>query len=520
MKAKLIAGISSLMAFLLLMPSLSAQNSRLQGIRNALNELVVKEGPQNLIQTIEEQKAPKFFIEGGDLYELKSKKVTIKDKETTDLFCSDATDLYPGCLVYANSNLGNGNAVPTNDFGVGKVVISLDIDTGGKNSITCNNDRQSVVNAIRELVRQAYTSGYSQPSRAGYLKENYTSSAKMAIDLGCNISYAGAKLKVDTSTESTSSKITHFEDLSMTYYTVHADPVDNDITSLFGPNVTGDQIKQNCQKNGPVTYVSSMNYGVRVYLFEDYEATSFKFNGSEEASYAGSSLSSKQDIVRNSETTGKRVFVNGGPSSLGTGLIENESTVEKVIKKVKEGKGLELSANNQGLPLGCKTRYVASGNLCKRVTNGSYNEISYIKHPKNVHVRVDMETDGDAGSRCKPKFIYQTLKINKKKGTISQRGIEHEAEEKEFSCGASKLKATWNREIILDKNEYIDGNIWFGVRTRAHAGSKWKQAIEGFVDPVSCGGNVHIYVRGDLRSRTYVGSNTPVGLINQTSGKH
>lgn len=500
----------------------SSANSRKEGIRSALNSLTALEGPKAMIRDITEETNPQYFIEGGDLYELKKKKHNIKDEASADLFCNDGTSLFPGCLVYANSALRDGNGVPTNDFGVGRVVVSLDIDTGGKNAIECDNTRQGVQDAVRTLVRQAYQSGYQQPSRSIYRSENYTSSAKMAIDLGCDLSYAGAKLKVNTSTSNSSSKITHFEDLSMVYYTVHVDPKDNDVVNLFGSEVTGQMIKERCEKYGPITYVSSMTYGCRVYLFEEYEASSFKFNGSQNASFSGNSLSSKQDIVNNTKASTRRVFINGGPQSLGTGMIADTNKVNQVIKKVEAASGFALSSSNQGLPMGLKTTYVGSGSLCERVTNGQYTEISYIKHPKYVHAKVYIETDGDAGSRCKPKIIYKTLKISPKTGKIIERGIEHDPiEDKDgIACGARKLVYTWNREIELEKNEYIDGNVYFGVRTRAHSTSKkWTQSIEGYVDPVLCEGNIHIFVKGDLRSNTYIGGASPVGLINQTKGK-
>lgn len=504
-----------------------ASMERKAGIRQALADIRVLEGPSAMVRNVQEAPSPQYIIDGGDLYELKTREIDVKNQASTDLFCNEGTQLFPGCLVYANSKLRDGNGTPTNDFGVGRVVVTLDIDTGGQNSITTGNSRGEIETAVRTLVRQAYSSGYHQPARAGYLKQNYNSKEQMSIDLGCDINYAGAKLKSDNSTKSTASKITHFEDLSLIYYTVHVDPVDNDPANLFGPNVTGQQIVDLCKKNGPITYVGSMNYGARIYLFEDYEAHDFTFNGSQNASYQGSSVTSKQDIVKNTSASNKRVFIWGGPVSLGTGMIENESQVQNVITQVQKNTGFNISSQNQGLPIGLTCLYASSGDICSRVTNGKYTEISYVKHPRNVHLKVNMDVTAVAGGRCKPKFMYQTLIIDPNKvdpktgerGVIVRRNVTHEMIEKDYSGNGSSIDKVFTKELILEPNEFIDGNIYFGVRTKAYSNSNYTQAIEGFVDPIKYNGSIEFIIRGDTRGQTYIHSSSPCALINQTNGK-
>ncbi|MBR5074679.1 MAG: thiol-activated cytolysin family protein [Bacteroidales bacterium] len=498
----------------------SNNKSGASSIRDVLQKYEDKDSPAALTRVINEAATPAYLIVGSDLLELRSTPVDVKTEKSTDLFCNEGTSLYPGCLVYVNSDLRDGNAVPVTNLGYGRVKVTLDIDTGGANSVEAENSYSGIQDAIRKLVRQAYSSGYHQPARSGYISDDYTSTQKMAIDVGCDVGYAGAKLKVETTTTSSSTKIVHFEDLSMIYYSVHVEPLNGDITNLFGKNTTGEQVEKAIKKYGQLAYVSDMNYGCRIYHFTDYEASDFSFKGSENASYSGNSVSSKQDITKNTKNKKERVFVWGGPQGMVSGMCEDEATVKKTLKAVADKTGFNISSKNQGLPIGLKTTFVASGRLCQRSTSGKYNEVSYVKHPKIVSLKITMDVDGVAGCRVKPRVDYRTLIIDPKTKKIVKKQIVKDPLEETFSGNGSSVKKTWNKTIKLGENEFIDGNLWFGVRTKAYSESKWTQAIDGFVDPVACNGNVTIWVKGDTRSRTYIGKDSPVGCINQTKGKY
>ena len=489
-------------------------------IRDVLQKYEDKDSPAALTRVVNEAATPAYIIVGEDLLELRSTTIDVKTQNSTDLFCNEGTSLYPGCLVHVNSDLRDGNAVPVTNLGYGRVKVTLDIDTGGDNSVVAENSYSGIQDAIRKLVRQAYSSGYHQPARSGYISDDYTSTQKMAIDVGCDVGYAGAKLKVETTTTSNSSKIVHFEDLSMIYYSVHVEPLDGDITNLFGKNTTGEKVEKEIKKYGQLAYVSDMNYGCRIYHFTDYESSDFSFKGSENASYSGNSVSSKQDITKNTTNKKERVFVWGGPQGMVSGMCEDEATVKKTLKAVDDKTGFNISSKNQGLPIGLKTTFVASGRPCQRSTSGKYNEVSYVKHPKIVSLKITMDVDGVAGCRVKPRVDYRTLIIDPKTKKIVKKQIVKDPLEETFSGNGSSVKKTWNKTIKLGENEFIDGNLWFGVRTKAYSESKWNQAIDGFVDPVACNGNVTIWVKGDTRSRTYIGKDSPVGCINQTKGKY
>ena len=496
--------------------SSSSNTNKTASIRSVLQKYENSDSVAELTRTVNEAASPQYIIAGGDLLELRSEKIDVTDQPSTELFCNEGTSLYPGCLVYVNSDLRDGNATPITSFGYGRVKVTLDIDTGGKNSVEAENSYSGIQEAIRTLVRQAYSSGYHQPARSGYISEDYTSNQKMAIDVGCDVNYAGAKLKASTSTTTSNSKITHFEDLSMIYYTVHVEPLNGDITSLFGSNTTAEQV-ENAMKKYHLAYVSDMSYGCRIYHFTDYEASDFKFSASVDASYMGSSVNSKSDITKNTTNKKERLFVYGGPQGIVSGMTENEATVKSTLKKVTDKTGFNISAQNQGLPLSLKTVFVASGRLCQRHTSGSYYDVKYVKHPKVVTLRVSTAVDGVAGSRVKPKFMYRTLTVNN--GKITRNTTLH-TYEKEFGGNGSSIKKSWSISVPLASNEYIDGNIYFGVRRKPYSGKDWQQAIEGYVDPVACGGDVNIQVKGDTRSKVYVGGNSPVGLINQAKGKY
>lgn len=506
--------------------SKSSEEEKDKARRKAINDYLLKEmfkmeNPANLVRDVKGQKLPQFVIENGDLYELKEIPHNVDTKDV-DIFTEDNNRIYPGVLLVADKGLANGNPKTVAGMGYGRVDISLDIDTGGKEFSKKNveNSYAEVMKAVRELVRQIYESKYSQPARMKSITGDYSSTEEIAIKAGCDVNFA-AKFSASVSTDEKHVTITHLDDLSQIYYNVVVTPAGGDYSNLFGPDVTVDKIKEMvAQYKAPFVFVNQMSFGRRLYKFSEYKASDFKMDASASASYSGASFTSSSNIMKNQKASSTSVYMKGGDPSLGSGLIQDEATVRKVLSTYDNNgsnKALTLNQYNQGLPMSFTTTYLGSQDVCQRGTTGKYYTAEYKKciNRLTLKVRSKLDNKGLVNSRIKPKFYYRTMLVDENSGKILKRNIEHDPIEKEMTCDD-----TWQYTLELKKGEYLDGNISCSVRTR-YSGN-WKQSMsDNYIDPIQYDGKVGTLVfAGTVHGNVYVSIDSDVEFIGIKKGKY
>jgi hypothetical protein len=488
-----------------------------------LNEMFNLENPRNLVRDIKGASLPQTVVEGGVLYELKEIPHDVDAKEG-DIFTEDDNDLFPGRLLVADKNLANGNPIKVAGLGTGKVDVSLDIDTGGDKFVIEDVPITfgEIQKAIQTLVRQMYSSnGYKQPARLKSITGDYSSKEEIAIKAGCDLNFA-AKFSGSVSTNQSHTTITHIDDLSQVYYNVVVTPADNDYSNLFGPDITVDDIK-NAVKNRyhgcPFVFISQMSYGRRLYKFSDFNSSDFKLDASVSASYSGASFTSTSNITKNSTVSNMTVYLRGGDPSLGSGLIQDKASVASVLAKYEKNgsnTALSMSQANQGISMAYKTTYLGSQQTCQRSTTGKYSTAEYRKCLNSIYFKVHAKVDhkGNPGSaRVKPKFYYQTLKVDPNTGKILQRHITHDPIEPTIKCYDS-----WTYTLKLDPNEYIDGNIECSVRTKY---TDWKQSIgDNYIDPIRYNGQLNtLMFAGTVGGYVYVSESSDIEFIGIKKGK-
>ncbi len=487
-----------------------------------LNEMSKTESPKALTRQIYSDPMPPYIQQGNDIFELKpvENRANIID---SDIFMEDNEKIFPGALLVANQGLANGDPQVVAGLGIGRVDVSLNIDTGGK-LFTIEDvplTYGDIKKAYSTLVRQMYESGYKQPASIKSITGDYSSKEELEIKAGCDINFA-AKFNASVNTTKSSSTITHLDDLSQGYFIVVVTPADGDYSNLFGPEVTVRDIQNAVKRyNGsPFVYVNQMTFGRRLYKFTEYHSSDFKMSANEKASYSGLSFTSSQDIMKNTTTNDVKVYIRGGDPSLGSGLIQDKATVSSVLAKYSDGDKdpMTMSKANQGLPMSYMTTYLGSQQTCKRNTVGTYYTLEYKKCPTYVEVTFRNNLTHIAGAEFKMRIDY---KISHFEGTRKvsrnpEKGVESSYTNwNEYNMGFGKKKTF---TIDLQPGEFIDGPMRLQLRNKETTARKWYNSVVCKVLPTATG-IIDVDARGHLGPTNVTSGYIHSNSVTQSLGK-
>ena len=459
--------------------------------RDAINrylrtEMAPLENGTTLTRSVYSEYTPPYIVQNGDVYILTPTTHTVNpgDQSDSDFFIEDNPKIYPGVLLWADQMLANGDPSIV-DLGVGKVDVSLDIDTGGNifSVKDVDNTYDGIQTAIRTLVRQIDESGYRQPGRIRSITGDYSSTQELAIKANLDVKFA-AKFSASMSTSSKSMTISHIDDLSQVYYNVVVAPHNNDYSNLFGPDITVDDIKEMVRNhnNTPIVFVNQMSYGRRLYVLYELSAEEFKLNVNAKGSYSGVSATASADVFNKTEKKTRKAYVHGGDPELGVGMIQNDATVASVLKQAETP--MSMSKINQGLPMAYVTTYLGSKQTCKRQTVGNYKTFDYQRGIGLVSTTFRNNASHVAGAKIKWRIDYRVFTLNSKgekvyyatpKGCMSgyNRWIEYSPD-----WGG---KMSFNLPIY--EGEYADPDMHFQLRWKPSGGQDWRNSEEGIIVP-------------------------------------
>lgn len=487
-----------------------------------LNNMSQLENPKALTRSIPANNVPPYIQQGNSIYELKVERHNVNDADH-DIFTEDNTKIFPGVLLVANKSLADGDPQVVAGLGIGRVDIALDIDTGGDKFKMENVPMTfaDVQKAYSTLVRQLYSSGYKQPGRIKSITSDYSSTEEIAIKAGCDLKFA-AQFSASVSTNSTSSTITHLDDLSQVYYNVVVTPHNGDYSNLFGPEVTVQDIMNAVKRynNSPFVFVNQMTFGRRLYKFTDYKSSDFKMSASESGSYSGASFSSTQDIKKNTKSSSVKVYIRGGDPSLGSGLIQDDATVKSVLDKYSGGSNdpMTMSKANQGISMSYMTTYLGSQQTCKRSTVGVYYTQEYKKCPTYVEVTFRNNLSHIAGAEFKMRIDFKISHFegNRKVSRKPEKGVEDGYTNwEEYNMGFGKKKTFI---IDLKPGEFIDGYMRLQLRNKETTYRDWYNSVVCKVLPTESG-IIDVDARGHLGPTNVTSGYIYSKSVTQSLGK-
>lgn len=300
-------------------------------------------------------------------------------------------NIYPGSLVYINSNLQNGTPeavmLPCSNA-AGRVNVYVTFLANGKEVSETGvlNTPDAIYTAVNKLVSNALASGSVPAGNARIRSSCSNSSSKLALDFGASASFMKAKCSVETSTNKESTSLFAMHSFTQEFYNVKIAAANNDPTNFLGAGVTADVIRE-VEKagKGKIGIITSVSYGRYGYYTKSYEQSKFSFKGSEKVSYGNVfDASAKQDISNLAESTDEWGYIYGGNAdTMGEALKSESEFKDKVLSN------MTVSLNNQGVPMFYTVKYIGSLKDVGTKYTGSYNDITAYK-PCPETLTVDM----------------------------------------------------------------------------------------------------------------------------------
>ncbi|MCQ2093099.1 MAG: thiol-activated cytolysin family protein [Fibrobacter sp.] len=414
------------------------------------------------------------------------------------------TNIYPGCLVYADKELLDGSPTEVNFYvpdQLGKVTVNVQfMATNEKMSETgVKADYSSIKDAISRILSRALPKG--KPAAAVDVRTNtYNSVEKMAIDMGCSVEYLGAKCKIDTQTSKSSERFFQMQHFNQAFYTVSVEAENKDTTNFVGADVTPEVIKnvRRTRNNAPIAIIKSVTYGRFGFYQKEFNASSFAFKGSQDISYKTvASVSSKQDISKNSSSVKEYARIFGGSATqAGSAILAGISKTDgkdlgyEFTKAMSQN--MEVSMENQGVPIFYEVQYLSSGKKLECKMTGKYNETSYATCVNQLSVEINNDATTLRGTNSvKPVFEWEYDQIDSQ-GRVIARGTGGDF----WNFDRSKTR---NVVMGLPENCYFRNNtcrLKLQSRRGATAGlNTWKTSSEGDIN-VS-GGKLKMKISGN-----------------------
>lgn len=512
MKTKLLLASAALLALSL---TATAQNATQTELNNYLLSQSSLETKDALTKTpYKADQLPQVVVnDAGEAFELRKRDVDVKATAGPDMFATDATTIFPGAVVFADTDLADGRPTLVG-LPAGTADIFVEFNTGvsvPSEQITLTN--KEVSNYIYRVLRDA-NNLYAPPVNLNAQTKYCSSTSEVAYAIGCDAKYLANKVKVDTKTTKNETKIISVQDFTQKYYTVSVTPHSTkELYKYFG-NVSKSEFI-NRVGNRKIAVINSVTYGRRAYAFQSYSTSDMTFTGTESAKVSAGAVtvnaSSAQNIAKRSTTDDNFVFILGGSVKPAQKVLKGTPIREAFTESEED---LKIGPSNQGVPIAFTARFLASGRQATAKATGKTTEVSYVKMPK----RVDFEVKNNAnvaGECVKFKDMYnvavvrfdsakQEYVIDKvykgsgeygdkryvgyneikysSKGTVSRRHAPEEGDMKKLG-------------VSMDQ-AYIYGPVFYTVRSRTAAGQDWSESDQGYLDVTSCNGKATINIEG------------------------
>ncbi|WP_149303055.1 thiol-activated cytolysin family protein [Pareuzebyella sediminis] len=310
--------------------------------------------------------------------------------------------IWPGALVIGNEGMLDGAPDP---FTLARAPLTLRLDLPGigeQGNLKIDNPSNSSVQssidgALEWWNNNAYQDGYVNASNSSYQATTSYSSKQLSLDVGLNLEWATGSVASQLEYESSSTKRVAAMVYKQVFYTVTMDTPSNP-SSVFGTNVTTEQVEKAITSNTPPAYINSVSYG-RIIMFR-METTDSRTSIDLDAvlEYAGGvnatgTINSEYDeVLKNSSIT---VVTIGGNAEVASEAI-NAADIEAgpgSLNHIITGKNAVYSKDNPGVPIAYTIRYLKDNTFAKMGYTTEYNIVecdNYAFEHKNAYIKKDL----------------------------------------------------------------------------------------------------------------------------------
>lgn len=451
--------------------------------------------------------------DAGEAFELRKRDIDVKATPGPDMFATDATTIFPGAVVFADTDLADGRPTLVG-LPAGTADIFVEFNTGStvpSEQITLTS--KEVSNYIYRVLRDA-NNLYAPPVNLNVQTKYCSSTSEVAYAIGCDAKYLTNKVKVDTKTTKNETKIISVQDFTQKYFTVSVTPHSSkELYKYFG-NVTKAEFS-NRVGNRAIAVINSVTYGRRAYAFQSYSTSDMTFTGTESAKVNAGGVSvnasSAQNIAKRSKTDDNFVFILGGSIKPAQKVLKG-TPIREAFSESEED--LKIGPSNQGVPIAFTARFLATGRQATAMATGKTTEVSYVKMPKRVDWEV--KNNADVAGKCvkfkdmynvavvkfnSAKNEYYIAKIHQGSGNYGDSRYVGYNEIQYGSKGSTSRRHAPEesdmKKIGVNMDEaYIYGPVFYTVRSRTAEGQNWSESDQGYFDVSSCNGSARIVIEG------------------------
>ncbi|MEM5564865.1 thiol-activated cytolysin family protein [Psychroserpens sp. AS72] len=285
--------------------------------------------------------------------------------------------IYPGALVVGNQDMLDG---APNPIAIDRSPVTLTVDLPGIGSngvIEINDPSNSTVQigldeALDWWNNNAYQDGYVNASNSTYQAATSYSSTQLSLDIGLNSAWATGSIASQMEFESTSTTRVASMVFKQVFYTVTMNtPQSIDPSSVFGNNVTLENVQTIIDENNPAAYVSSVNYGRIIMLRMETNNTDTSISLEAVMQYAtgvsdteGTINSTFDQILENSSIS---IVTIGGNAQVTSSAVDaaNINSGAGSLNYIITGENAVYSANNPGVPIAYTIRYLNDNSIAK-----------------------------------------------------------------------------------------------------------------------------------------------------------
>lgn len=310
--------------------------------------------------------------------------------------------IWPGALVVGNEGMLDGAPDP---FTLDRAPVTLRLDLPGigeQGNIIVDNPSNSSVqtgidNSLEWWNNNAYQDGYVNASNSSYQATTSYSSKQLSLDVGLNLEWATGSVASQLEYESNATKRVAAMVYKQVFYTVTMDTPSTP-SSVFGPEVTTEQVQNAMGSDTPPAYINSVSYG-RIIMFR-METTDTRTSIDLDAvlEYAGgvsatATVNSEYDEVL--KTSSITVVTIGGNAEVASEAV-NAADIKAgpgALNHIITGKNAVYSKDNPGVPIAYTIRYLKDNTFAKMGYSTEYSIQECGTQPfahKNAYIKKDI----------------------------------------------------------------------------------------------------------------------------------
>lgn len=369
--------------------------------------------------------------------------------------------LWPGAIIQGlGLTYGILNPVPLSDRSPGTITMTLATNSNGQ--FSKNLPKPSLASAT-EAISEILSSNIdiATPAKFYYKLNKIYSNEHLSVALGAHLN-TPIDLEIQTQllNENQDRKNRMLVDFTQEYFSIAFSP-ENKQGNMFLDSVTVDDISPYTGDDNPLTYMSSITYGRKIFLLFESDAKMKDLENAIKASFQGYGFAPKAKLARKNKEIMSESHINayvlGGNAEDALAALDDEddmgTTIVNLGNLIKDG--ANFTQGNPGVPISYTIRHVKDATQLKLAFNTEYTSrdcspVAQVQNPSNRRLKVTLDKvdiDEENGF-CEPP-------LNKKGEFYSCLNVQVGSQEvQEVFCDKGRRQAAPGETIQYGKSNH------------------------------------------------------------------